>query len=263
MVENLSTTKYNDGTSILLATGNTWNSLTSAAYCWNNNDSISHASKYGALYNWHAIETNKLCPIGWHVPSIEEWSTLIDFLGGGEAAAIKMLDTITWTYSGIDQTNESGFSAPAGGRRMNYNNFVSVGNECFFWSSSESDGVHDYAAAVIVQPFSYFKYLGSGWGKMYGMSVRCVGDLSVGAIEKSTIESLSIYPNPVENKLIIDKGNLDDVEILIYSSCGELIRSNNLIDQKSEIDVSALKSGLYIINIVSIKETKNLKLIKE
>ena len=53
MVENLKTTKYNDGTAIPLVTDNTaWHNLSTPAYCWYNNDATTYKNKYGALYNW-------------------------------------------------------------------------------------------------------------------------------------------------------------------------------------------------------------------
>ena len=68
MVENLKTTKYNDGTPIPNVTDNTeWSNLTTPAYCWYDND-ITKKNPYGALYNGYAVRTGKLCPTGWHVP---------------------------------------------------------------------------------------------------------------------------------------------------------------------------------------------------
>ena len=59
-----------------------WNSQTSAAYCWYNNDQVTYKTDYGALYNWYAAYNDKLCPTGWHVPSLDEWNILINYLGG-------------------------------------------------------------------------------------------------------------------------------------------------------------------------------------
>ena len=79
-VENLRTTSFNDGRPIQLVTDNvTWASLTTPAYCWYNND-IYNKSKYGALYNWYAVDTKKLAPKGWHVPTDVEWDILQDYL---------------------------------------------------------------------------------------------------------------------------------------------------------------------------------------
>ena len=82
LAENLKTTKYNDGTPVSLVTDNTgWINLSTPGYCWYDND-ITNRETYGALYNWYAVQTGKLCPKGWHVPSDAEWTVLTDFLGG-------------------------------------------------------------------------------------------------------------------------------------------------------------------------------------
>lgn len=84
MAENLKTTKLNDGTSIPNVTdGKAWKNLTTPGYCWYDNDPKYYGNTYGALYNFYAVETNKLCPTGWHVPTDAEWDILIDHLGGG------------------------------------------------------------------------------------------------------------------------------------------------------------------------------------
>jgi len=80
MAENLKVTKYNDGTNIPNVTDDTeWGNLTTGAYCNYNNDQ-SNVATYGRLYNWYAVNTGKLCPTGWHVPSDAEWTTLEDYL---------------------------------------------------------------------------------------------------------------------------------------------------------------------------------------
>ena len=77
MAENLKTTKYNDGKLITLVTNNVgWGNLSTGAYCWHENNIINKGT-YGALYNGYAVRTGKLCPTGWHVPTKEEWHTLV------------------------------------------------------------------------------------------------------------------------------------------------------------------------------------------
>ncbi len=91
MAENLKTTRYNDGSPIILGNGGPagytkWFDLQEGAYCWYDNDAKTYKDAYGAIYNWHAVGTGKLCPTGWHVPTYSEWTTLITFLGGEEEA---------------------------------------------------------------------------------------------------------------------------------------------------------------------------------
>jgi hypothetical protein len=79
MVENLRTTRYNDGTAIPLVTNDTtWSALKIPGYCWFFNDS----ARGSILYNWYAVETGKLAPKGWHVPSQTEWEELIRLMDG-------------------------------------------------------------------------------------------------------------------------------------------------------------------------------------
>jgi hypothetical protein len=79
--ENLRTTKYCGGAPISLITNNLkWENSKVAAYCWYNNDEKNDI--YGALYNWYvvSIRTGVLCSVGYHVPTIEDWTTLATYL---------------------------------------------------------------------------------------------------------------------------------------------------------------------------------------
>jgi hypothetical protein len=51
---------------------------TTNSYCYD--DDPSNCSKYGRLYTWAAA--TKACPIGWHLPSDDEWNTLFTAVGG-------------------------------------------------------------------------------------------------------------------------------------------------------------------------------------
>jgi uncharacterized protein (TIGR02145 family) len=121
MVEDLRTTHYNDGTPIPHITDTKeWENLKSGAYCWNCwlNNAESDKTVYGALYNWYAT-TDKLCPVGWHVSTDEDWEILIDYCGGWEIAGGKLKEagTAHWESPNIGATNEFGFTAiPFGGQ---------------------------------------------------------------------------------------------------------------------------------------------------
>ncbi len=127
MAENLRTTKYNDGSSIPVVNDNiSWLNLTTAAYCWYDND-ISRKDIYGALYNWHTVTSGNLCPAGWHVPKNEEWTVLTAYLGGESVAGGKLKETGTAHWNpNSDATNESGFTALPGGMRGNGGAFKMV-----------------------------------------------------------------------------------------------------------------------------------------
>ena len=120
MAENLKTTKFNDGTPIPMVKENdAWANLTTPAFSWYNNDSIDNKRNYGALYNWYTVSTNKLCPVGWHVPTEAEWATITAYLGEVGLAGGKLKDagTVHWRTPNTGATNESGFTALPGGYR--------------------------------------------------------------------------------------------------------------------------------------------------
>jgi len=176
MVENLKTTKYNDGTPIPLVEGITeWVNLETPAYCWYNNDPATFKNPYGALYNWYAVNTGKLCPTGWHVPTDAEWTTLTDYLGGEDVAGGKLKETGTthWDSPNTGATNETGFTALPGGSRHTNGMFDYVGNHGFLWSATDSrasDALYRYMYyhSSDVARDDYYKKL--------GYSVRCLKD---------------------------------------------------------------------------------------
>jgi uncharacterized protein (TIGR02145 family) len=182
MAENLRTTKLNDGTPISLVTENSvWRNLITPGYCYYKNaidaDSIH---QYGALYNWYTVDTKKLAPKGWHVPSDAEWQKMIDFLGGKEVAGGKMKSTGTteknnglWSEPNTNATNESFFSAYPGGGRF-YVDYYNIDKIAYFWTSSERD--NDYSWGFYLHFRSSEIYLDQHAFKYDGLSVRCVKD---------------------------------------------------------------------------------------
>lgn len=74
---NFKGTLYNDSTTILnIKDSNQWINVTTGAYCYYNNDSNKYAN-YGLLYNWFAVNTGKLAPLGWHVPTAKDFDILL------------------------------------------------------------------------------------------------------------------------------------------------------------------------------------------
>jgi uncharacterized protein (TIGR02145 family) len=185
MAENLSTTHYSNGDPIPDVTNNKeWESLSSSGYCWYNNDEATYKGTYGALYNWYAVKTDKLCPTGWHVPSNDEWNTLITYLGGEIAAGVKVIETgnTHWLRTIVGATNETGFTGLPGGFRSisnDFRGFVSLGYFGLWWTTTDYTPPYD---ALVTQLPSY-DYSDEGhWGfeagfaakKIGGVSVRCV-----------------------------------------------------------------------------------------
>lgn len=183
IVENLKTTMYNDGTSIPHVTNEAaWSNLSTPAYCWYNNDaaisqnnvSITYGDIYGALYNWEAVNTNKLCPLGWHVPTDVEWTTLTNYLGGESIAGGKLKEAgIThWNDPNTGATNETIFTALPGGIRVYDGKFDKVGQIGFWWSSTTSEDINNSWGYSM---WYYASYNNRGSvRKNWGISVRCL-----------------------------------------------------------------------------------------
>jgi uncharacterized protein (TIGR02145 family) len=140
MSENLHTARYNDGAAIPLVNDNSaWAELPTPAYCWYENDKSQYAGTYGALYNWYAVNTGKLCPAGWRVPTDFEWSALTSHLGGEAVAGGKMKEagTLDWVGPNDGGSNSSGFTGlPGGGRQGDDAAFRDLGLIGYWWSAT-------------------------------------------------------------------------------------------------------------------------------
>jgi uncharacterized protein (TIGR02145 family) len=175
MTSNLRSTKFRDGTSIPLVTDNTnWANLSTPAYCWYNNDP-SNKGTYGALYNWYTVNTSKVCPTGWHVPTDTEWSALIDYLGGETTVGgtLKEIGTSHWQTPNTNATDVAGFKALPGGYRYNQGSFSGVGSSANWWSAPEF--------STSLAWYRYVNYnnnfVGNGGSFKYnGFSIRCLKD---------------------------------------------------------------------------------------
>ncbi|MCX6321681.1 MAG: fibrobacter succinogenes major paralogous domain-containing protein [Bacteroidia bacterium] len=172
MTKNLKTTKYNDNTAILLVTDNyAWSNLSSQGYCWYDNSVVT----YGALYNWYTVNTGKLCPIGWHVPSDDEWTTLTTYLGGESVAGGKLKESGTahWISPNTGATNETGFTALPGGFRNYSGEFSSVGYNGNWWSSTSTSTTIAWPRGMSC---NFSNVYSPNFSKRSGFSVRCLRD---------------------------------------------------------------------------------------
>jgi len=178
--ENLRTTRYRNGEVIPGdLNGAEWSSTETGAQAVygegfsevmsGSEDEEENLEDYGRLYNWYAVNDSRgLCPDGWHVPTDEDWTVLIEELGGVEVAG-KHMKTDEWGGS-----DESGFSAlPGGYRDSSYGFFTNLGSYGTWWSSSPSGSN------------AWYRFLYSGYSGVYrsnssgvrsGFSVRCVRD---------------------------------------------------------------------------------------
>ena len=186
MVENLKTTKYSDGASINIVTGS-GGDVSTEACCWYD-DLENNKALYGALYNWDALNSGKLAPKGWHIPTKEEWNTLINYIGGESFAggALKEASTIHWISPNIGATNSYGFSALPGGTKslpttrpaIHYSSgyefvYSKMGESGLWWSCTSIDSNSAYLFNLQYNSTTISTIAGK---KGLYFSVRCIKD---------------------------------------------------------------------------------------
>jgi uncharacterized protein (TIGR02145 family) len=173
---NLNVSKYRNGDLIPQVTDPLqWDGLTTGAWCYYNNDPAT-AQIYGKLYNWYAVNDPRgLAPVGFHIPTDAEWTTLTTYLGGLSVAGGKMKETGTvhWQSPNTGATNSSGFTSLPGGQRRPNGEFAYLETMGCYWTASEIDATH-----------AWLRYLYHIYNLVYGgvdpntlgLSVRCLKD---------------------------------------------------------------------------------------
>jgi uncharacterized protein (TIGR02145 family) len=149
---------------------------TNNSKCYEN--SADSCAKYGRLYAW--VDALLACPVGWHLPSDNEWATLIGFVN--VTVGTKLKSSTGWnSYNNVPAgTDEYGFSALPGGAGTPNGGFSNVGDNGLWWSATEyinySSGRPDTVAWL--RNISYDKESTSRNYNVetYLYSVRCVQD---------------------------------------------------------------------------------------
>jgi len=175
MAENLKVTKFRDGTPITyISDPLQWMSTSVAAYCYYDNQP-EYAHKYGNLYNWHAMNSEKgLAPKGWRIPTEEDIRILVNYLRGDTIAGgqLKQPGVLHW-YS-LNKTGKDtvGFSAlPSGYRNGNDGQFYTLGGNAYWWNQNQSYEIFSWSNrfyntfADVKRDTAY---------KKFALAVRCI-----------------------------------------------------------------------------------------
>ena len=135
------------------------------SYTWYDNN-VTYKDVYGALYNGYVIETEKICPIGYHVPSDAEIEILDNNIYRG--ATLKEEGYEHWDEPNNGATNEYDFTALPGGKRDYYGGFIGIRTDGFWWIN---DGHYFY-----LRNTTYYLGVSGTLLEEYGLSVRCIKD---------------------------------------------------------------------------------------
>ena len=167
----------------------------STSWCYDNDP--ANCAKYGRLYTWAAAmdslgkwskngkkcgyiascsptyPVRGICPKGWHLPSKEEFGTLITAVGDSSTNGTVLKSTDGWSNHG-NGTDAFGFSAlPAGVRSDGH--YERRGSYAYFWSSNDTKGISNAA-------YRMYLYCGEDIARLiyvdknHGASVRCLKD---------------------------------------------------------------------------------------
>jgi uncharacterized protein (TIGR02145 family) len=180
MIQNLDAVVFRNGDTIFQAkTNKEWknaNKNKQPAWC-NYNNSITNGTKYGKLYNWYAINDSRgLAPMGYHIPSDEEWSTLENYLG--KDIGKKLITIFNSELENKDLNNNlnstnSNFHLILGGFRDSNGEFYTLGERFYFWSSTKSFARLAWSRAYGIVYENFERGLAR---KNQGLSVRCIKD---------------------------------------------------------------------------------------
>jgi len=135
--------------------------------CYEKKD--ANCAKYGRMYGWYAAK--KVCPAGYHLPSDDEWTALVDYAGGGETAGTKLKSATGWDKK-CNGTNDFDFSALPGGDAGGVGYFGYAGSLGLWWSATEIDFYN--ASNRYMNCYKIVGWDNDDKSSLY--SVRCVKD---------------------------------------------------------------------------------------
>lgn len=185
MAKNLEVSHFKNGEQIsqVISAASTpnWGSYgtnATAAWVYNNYDATNNEA-YGKLYNFYAVnDARGICPVGWHVPSQDEWMVLINYSGtdtsnGGKK--LKETGTSHWaSTSATVASNTTGFTALGGGYMgTSGSSSGSLTYLGYFWTSTINGSTASYIHLEDNRASVNVALNGNMKG---GFSVRCIHD---------------------------------------------------------------------------------------
>jgi uncharacterized protein (TIGR02145 family) len=153
-------------------------------YCYSN--ITANCDIYGGLYTWAGMMhgaspdsgavgiTPGICPVGWHIPTVKEWTTLTSYLGETVAGLkLKEAGTAHW-MAGTIGNNESGFTAlPTGywdGSYYLWGHDMS-NQQTYFWTATDqTSGNH----SAVQLEYNSEKIRMTTFQNKEAVSVRCL-----------------------------------------------------------------------------------------
>ena len=240
-------------------------------YCWDNNEDFCNGEnemmKKGGFYEWkeavqywdgqpqHPVQS--ICPEGWHIPSIDEWNTLIVTLGGIKNAIPKLLEG-----------GSSGFDALLTGYRCTMTgsfrpSAMSADTRTYFWVGNQTDANNAPMVELGQNSLTSFSY-----AKSLGLCIRCIYNQLVIDVKEDVDKSgINVFPNPADEFVDVDISAFNKsagFEIVVFNTLGESQYEKIYHDSGSlgiiNINTSNYPTGKYYIRLSSGNISKILPL---
>jgi len=176
MTENLKVKRYRNGDQVVKVT-------TSSDRFAGSYETPTYFNIQGVIYNWFAVsDSRNLAPAGWHIPTDEDWTTLVTYLGGDDIAGGKLKETGTahWQSPNVGATNESGFTALPFFTRVHAMGIPERPESCGWWSSTSDKTMPcfrsmNYQTTIVSKVYVILPATNSVISEFI-MSVRCIKD---------------------------------------------------------------------------------------
>jgi len=247
--ENLDIGSYVASTNDLVPHSNVSDNGIIEKYCYDNN--IANCNIYGGIYDWSEMmqyslteETQGICPVGWHVPSVDEWIILQSNFPSASAG------------TELKAGGSSGFDALPGGFRYATGAFNNEGTSYVFWTSTIDANNQNKA---------WFRYMSENNDSVagiddyipYGFSVRCIKNITTSnnVTGNNNNMSINVYPNPCNGIINIELNNTqkpaNNITLTITDKLGQNLlseeyRCNSIVFTK-QIDISEWSKGIYFV----------------
>ena len=173
-VENLKSTRFQNGDRLTNLRDNAH--VDSSTYCYYKYD-LQLGNSYGYLYNYNVmLDPRNIAPIGWHIPTKDDWNELVHYLGGwSDVAQVeqKLMETGNnhWTEAN-GSTNESGFTARGGGYCSSSGRFYDIKESANWWISYNTE----YLFKFFIVTRKGFSNIGWASNSSHFLSIRCIQD---------------------------------------------------------------------------------------
>jgi hypothetical protein len=84
-------------------------------------------------------------------------------------------------------------------------------------------------------------------------------EIPLGLFDFSSSDGINLYPNPSNGKISISSKDFEINKIQIYNLLGELMFEDNALGTPSQVDLSHLSNGMYVVKIMDSESNSKVR----